>query len=86
MVSTVNVAVQDLGTSQSLVTVNVTVFDPPHSFGAPLLLLLTTGLHPPVIKTPFNQLLNLVLISFVFDRKLPLHCLDKSLSVVKLKR
>jgi hypothetical protein len=46
---TVNVALQVLGASQELVTVNVTVLEPPHLLGAPVLLLVTDPRpHPPV--------------------------------------
>jgi hypothetical protein len=45
---TVNVALQVLGASQELVTVNVTVLEPPHLSGAPVLLLVTgPRSHPP---------------------------------------
>ena len=38
-----------LGASQSDVTVNVTVAEPPQAFGAPVLLLVKTGLQPPLV-------------------------------------
>jgi predicted cobalt transporter CbtA len=45
---TVNVALQVLGASHELVTVNVTVLAPPHLLGAPELLLVTDPRsHPP---------------------------------------
>ena len=45
---TVNVALQVLGVSQALVTVNVTVFAPPHADGAdPPLLVTDPRPHPP---------------------------------------
>ncbi len=45
---TVKVALQVLVTSQELVTVQVTVFDPPQAEGAPLELLVIWALQPPV--------------------------------------
>lgn len=44
---TVNVAIQVLGPSQELVTVNVIVATPPQAFGAAPLLLDIAALHPP---------------------------------------
>ena len=55
---TVKVAEQVLFASQELVTVNVTVFVPPHAGGAPLLLLLIAALHPPLKLTVVNQVAN----------------------------
>ena len=60
---TVNEAVQLTGASQLLVTVNNTVLLPPHELGAPLLLLKSTGLHPPLVETLANQFANLVSIA-----------------------
>jgi hypothetical protein len=45
---TVKVALQDFIDSQSLVTVQVTIFVPPQASGAPVLLWVITALHPPV--------------------------------------
>ena len=55
---TVNVAVHVLGASQSDVTVNVTVFDPPHANGAPVLLLAILELQPPLKETVANHAVN----------------------------
>ena len=44
---TVNVAEQVLVVSQVLVTVHVTILDPPQAAGAPVELLDTDLLHPP---------------------------------------
>lgn len=52
---TVNVAVHVCVALQSLVTVNVTVLLPPHAEGAPVLLLLNTGLHPPDMDVEASQ-------------------------------
>lgn len=60
---TVNVAEQVFGASQSLVTVNVTVVVPPQANGAPVLLLVNTGLQPPVAETVANQMANLELMA-----------------------
>ena len=61
---TVNEALQVLSGSQVLVTVNVTVVDPPvHEFGAPVLLLDKLGLHPPLVVTVANQIENLLSIT-----------------------
>lgn len=57
-----NVALQVLGASQSLVNVKVTVVVPPQAFGAPVLLLLNMVLHPPVAETEASQVANLVSI------------------------
>jgi hypothetical protein len=59
----VNVAEQVFGDSQSLVTVNVTVVVPPHANGAPVLLFVNTGLHPPVAETVASHVVNLALIA-----------------------
>ena len=59
---TVKVAIQETGGSQSLVTVKVTVVVPPHARGAPVLLLVSTGLQPPEKLTVANQAANLVFI------------------------
>jgi len=60
--TTVKVAEQVLGASQSDVTVQVTVFVPPQAEGAPVLLLVNTGLQPPEVVVSDNQLLYFVLI------------------------
>jgi hypothetical protein len=54
---TVKVAVQVFTPSQVLVTVHITVFDPPQASGAPVLLLVSTPLHPPVKVVDASQLL-----------------------------
>lgn len=59
---TVNVDVHDFGTSHPLVTVKVTVAAPPQAFGAPELLFVTTGLHPPLTTIPVSHVLNLLLM------------------------
>lgn len=51
----VYVAVHVLLASQSEVTVNVTVLTPPHLFGAPVLLLVNTALHPPDLLAVASQ-------------------------------
>lgn len=53
---TVNVPEQITGTSHELVTVHVTVFDPPQANGAPVLLFSITALHPPVNVVAESQL------------------------------
>ena len=55
-VGTVKVAMHVFWDSQLLVTVQVTVFDPPHASGAPVLLLLIVALHPPVKVADASQL------------------------------
>ena len=55
---TVKVAVQVLLASQELVTVKVTVFEPPQAAGAPVLLLDNTPLQPPVKLAVANQVAN----------------------------
>ena len=60
---TVNVAVQVTFGSQSLVTVKVMDADPPHAFGAVVLLLLIIPLHPPVNIAVPNHVLNLASIA-----------------------
>lgn len=62
-VSTVNVRVQLTTVWQSLVTVKVTVTDPPVASGAPVLLLVKTALHPLVTVAVANQAAYLALIS-----------------------
>ena len=53
---TVNVALQVLTPSHELVTLNVTVLEPPHTNGAPGLLLVTDPrLHPPDALAEFNH-------------------------------
>ena len=61
-VVTVNEALQVLVASQLLVTVQVTVLEPPQAAGAPVLLLLMETLHPPELEKVFSQLVNLVLM------------------------
>ncbi len=61
-VVTVKTALHVLLASQLLVTVNVTVLEPPHRFGAPVLLLVVATLHPPVVLTVASHLVNLALI------------------------
>jgi hypothetical protein len=54
---TVNVALQVLGASQLLVTVNVTVLDPPHLFGAdPPLFVTDPSPQPPEAVAVVSQL------------------------------
>jgi hypothetical protein len=54
---TVNVALQVLGASQLLVTVNVTVLDPPHLFGAdPPLFVTDPRPQPPEAVAVVSQL------------------------------
>ena len=48
-------ALQTTGTSQSEVTVHVTVLDPPQKLGATAKELVSTGLHPPVKLTVVNH-------------------------------
>ena len=55
---TVNVATHVFGASQSEVTVNVTDLEPPQWSGAPELLFVETGLHPPLVLTVASQALN----------------------------
>lgn len=62
-VVTVKVALQVFGLSQPLVTVKVTVVVPPQAFGAPVLLLVTEVLQPPVTVTVVSQVLNLLSIA-----------------------
>ena len=52
---TVKVAMQVFGASQLLVTVKVTVLLPPHAGGAPVLLLVSTELQPPLNETVASQ-------------------------------
>ena len=59
---TVNVAEHVEELAQLLVTVKTTVVVPPQKLGAPELLLVTTGLHPPVVLTELNHAANFVLI------------------------
>ena len=59
---TVKVATQVFGASHSEVTVKVTEADPPQAIGAPVLLLVNTGLHPPLVLTVASQALNFELI------------------------
>jgi hypothetical protein len=57
--ATVNVALHVLGASQLLVTVNVTVLEPPHLFGAaPSVLVTDPRPHPPVAVAVVNQFAN----------------------------
>jgi hypothetical protein len=60
---TVNVAVQVLGPSHVLVTVNVTVAVPPHAFGAPELLLEMAALQPPLKVAVASQVVNFALMA-----------------------
>ena len=60
---TVNEAEQVIGPSHELVTVNVTVVEPPQAKGAPLLLLEITAKQPPVNVAEFNQVVNLASIT-----------------------
>ena len=62
-VVTVKVALQVFGLSQPLVTVKVTVVVPPQAFGAPVSLLVTEVLQPPVTVTVVSQVLNLLSIA-----------------------
>jgi hypothetical protein len=48
--------------AQELVAVHVTVTDPPQADGAPVLLLVTDKLHPPLLTTAANQFVYAVLI------------------------
>lgn len=59
---TANVAEHVLGTSQVLVTVNITVAVPPHAEGAAALLLEIAALQPPLKVAVFNQFVNFVFI------------------------
>jgi hypothetical protein len=43
------------GDSQPLVTVKVTVLDPPQALGAPVLLFERTALHPPELVAVASQ-------------------------------
>ena len=61
-VVTVKLATHVRVVSQSEVTVNVTDVVPPQANGAPVLLFVKTGLHPPVSETVLNQALNFELI------------------------
>ena len=56
------VAEQVLVVSQLLVTLKVTVLEPPQAGGAPVLLLVMEPPHPPVKEAVANQLLYFVLI------------------------
>jgi hypothetical protein len=56
---TVNTAEQVEELAHELVTVNTTVVVPPQKFGAPELLLVTTGLQPPVTFTVESHVANL---------------------------
>ena len=60
---TEKVAEQLMGPSQSLVTVKVTVVEPPQAFGAPELLLFNMELHPPLTVAVASQSLNFWLIA-----------------------
>lgn len=62
-VVTVKVAEQVLVVSQVLVTEKVTVVAPPQLFGAPVLLLVNTGLHPPDVVTVPSHVANLLLMA-----------------------
>jgi hypothetical protein len=53
---TAKVAEQVFSVSQSLVTVHVTIVNPPHAGGAPALLLVNMVLHPPVKVVVASQL------------------------------
>jgi hypothetical protein len=59
---TVNVAEHVLGPSQELVTVNVTVVEPPQAGGAPELLLEMAALQPPLKVAVASHVVNLELI------------------------
>ena len=59
---TVKVAMQVFGASQSLVTVKVTVLEPPQAKGAPVLLFVRTALQPPLFIAVASQLLYFVLM------------------------
>lgn len=61
-VVTVKEALHVFVASQLLVTVQVTVFEPPHAAGAPVLLLLMETLQPPVLEKVLSQFVNLVLM------------------------
>ena len=52
---TVNTAEHVFGPSQVLVTVQVTVFVPPHAEGAAPPLFESTALHPPLKVAEFSQ-------------------------------
>jgi hypothetical protein len=60
---TVKVAEHVLFGSQELVTVNVTVFVPPHAGGAPVLLFEMVALHPPVNVADANHAVNFASIA-----------------------
>ena len=60
---TPKLAVQVFEGSQVEVTVNVTVVVPPQAFGAPVLLFVNPGLHPPDVFTVANQVANLASIA-----------------------
>jgi hypothetical protein len=60
---TVNVLMQVTGAWQSLFTVKVTVVEPPHADGAPVLLFVKTGLQPPLTETVANQVANFALMA-----------------------
>ncbi len=55
---TVKLALQVTGSPQSLTTVKVTVTDPPHSEGAPILLLDIDALQPPLKLAVINHASN----------------------------
>ena len=63
MGATVKMALQVTLLVQLLLPVKITVFDPLHSDGAPVLLFVITGLQPPPIVADINQLLKIVSIS-----------------------
>jgi hypothetical protein len=56
---TLNVELHVFAGSQFEVTVKTTVLLPPHASGAPLLLLVITGLQPPLTDAVANQVANL---------------------------
>src|SRR5206468_3715685 len=60
---TVNVALAVTLAAHEEVAVHVTVAVPPHANGAPVLLLVTDTLHPPLFVTPVNQVLYAVSIA-----------------------
>ena len=54
---TVKVALAVTLDAHDEVAVHVTVVVPPHADGAPVLLLVTVTLHPPLFVAPLNQVL-----------------------------
>jgi hypothetical protein len=61
--ATLKVAEHVTSASQLLVTLNVTVFEPPQAKGAPVLSFDNDPLHPPVKPAVPSHVANLVLIS-----------------------